>query len=225
MIEINLLPGRKKKRSVGAGASLKGLLERVKDPLLATAVGVWVIVLAGAAFIFTSENRKVKGLQEEVAEISGEAEHFRTVIQGRRQQQDLHDLLISEFEEIRSIDASRFVWSHVMEEVTQALPEYTWIVGLEFIPQPTPAVTDPAPEAAPPAPTRFTVDGRTSDIGAYTRFLRQLGTSQWLTNIVPGATSTLIEENRPIIAFVVTGTYRQADSAFINVTPFVTGAQ
>ncbi len=225
MIEINLLPGRKKKRAAAAGVSFKELSDRVKDPLLAVAVGAWAIVLAGAGLIYVSENAKITGLQEEVAEIRAEADHFRSVIEDRRTQQGLHDMLVSEFEEIRSIDASRFVWAHIMQEVTQALPDYTWIVGLEFIPQPAAAVASDTTVDDSRAPVRFTVDGRTSDIGAYTRFLRQLGNSPWLTNIIPGATSTLVEDNRPIIAFVVTGTFQQADSAFINVTPFETGAQ
>ncbi len=225
MIEINLVPGRKKKRRGAAPTvSFRDLSERVRDPLLAGAVGAWAIALAVTGFVFVTETRKAAGLEAEVADIRREAEHYRTVIEERRRQQGLHDLLVREFDEIRSIDDARFVWPHIMQEVTRALPDYTWIVGLEFVPQATPAEATASDTTTAPDPVRFTINGRTSDIGAYTRFLRQLGSSAWLTNIVPGATSTLVEENRPITAFVITGQYQRADSAFINVAPLEQGA-
>jgi Tfp pilus assembly protein PilN len=220
MIEINLLPGRKKKRRAAPGAAIQAISQRVKDPLLAGVAGVWVVVLAVAGFLYVTQGATRRALEVEVAEARTEAQHFRSVIAERRRQQQLHDLLVSEFDAIRSIDAERHVWPHVMAEVTTALPEYTWLVGLEFVPAPTPpagADADSTPRRPPPL--RFTVNGRTSDIGAYTRFLRQLGSSPWLTQIVPGATSTLVEDERPIIAFVITATFKTADSAFMNVAP------
>ncbi len=68
-------------------------------------------------------------------------------------------------------------------------------------------------------PVRFTIDGRTADIGAYTRFLRNLGNSPWITDVQPGATQTVMENDRPVTAFTITATFQQADSAFIRTTP------
>jgi Tfp pilus assembly protein PilN len=65
-------------------------------------------------------------------------------------------------------------------------------------------------------PVRFTIDGRTSDIGAYTRFLRNLAASPWVGAVVPGANRTVVEDDKALTAFSITATFVQADSAFIR---------
>jgi hypothetical protein len=56
-------------------------------------------------------------------------------------------------------------------------------------------------------------------MGGYTRFLRQLADSPWLTNVVAGPTKTAVENDKPVLTFTVTVTFRQADSAFIRTAP------
>ncbi|MGH7515765.1 MAG: PilN domain-containing protein, partial [Gemmatimonadales bacterium] len=72
--------------------------------------------------------------------------------------------------------------------------------------------------AAPP-PVQFEVNGRTVDIQAYTRFLRQLEASPWITDVLPVSAQTVIEKDRPVTAFTIRGTYHQADSAYIKTVP------
>jgi hypothetical protein len=68
-------------------------------------------------------------------------------------------------------------------------------------------------------PVSFTVNGRTIDIQAYTRFLRQLEASPWVTDVTPVSAQTVIEKERPVTAFTIRATYRQADSAYIRTVP------
>ena len=75
-----------------------------------------------------------------------------------------------------------------------------------------------AAPAAPPA-VQFTVNGRTVDIQAYTRFLRQLEASPWITEVTPVSAQTVVEKERPVTAFSIKATYRQADSAYIRTVP------
>ena len=63
------------------------------------------------------------------------------------------------------------------------------------------------------------VDGRTVDIQAYTRFLRQLEASPWIIDVLPVSAQTIVEKERPVTAFTIRGTYRQADSAYIRTVP------
>jgi Fimbrial assembly protein (PilN) len=74
---------------------------------------------------------------------------------------------------------------------------------------------------APPAPSviQFEVNGRTVDIQAYTRFLRQLEASPWVTDVTPVSAQTVVEKERPITAFTIRATYKQADSAYIRTVP------
>jgi hypothetical protein len=63
------------------------------------------------------------------------------------------------------------------------------------------------------------VTGRTVDIQAYTKFLRQLEASPWIENVQPQSVTTVIENERPVTAFVVSANYTTADSAYIRTVP------
>jgi Tfp pilus assembly protein PilN len=119
------------------------------------------------------------------------------------------------------VDGDRYIWPHVLDEVTKALPPYTWLVNLGMTASTTPADTISRDStAAPAAPAvHFQLDGRTVDIQAYTRFLRQLEASPWITDVTPVSAQTVVEKERPVTAFLIRATYRQADSAYIRTVP------
>lgn len=222
MIEINLLPGKKKKKKgVGAGVALPDFTEfagKIRDPLLVGALGVWVVVVAFVAFTFVTESRKLSNLRDEVESVTQEARRFNNLIRDKERQERLRDSLVLQLQAIREIDADRYIWAHVMEEITKALPDFTWLVGVAYVPAPAVDVAEELEPVAKP-PMRFTLDGRTADIGAYTRFLRNLADSPWLADVQPGPTETVIESDRPVTAFTINAVYQQADSAFIRTAP------
>ena len=219
MIEINLLPGQRKKKRAAAGFAMpdfKALLAQVRDPLLLGAVGAWVAVLAVIGFIYMTESRKVAAAEEALKGVQADARRFQALINQKRKEEKLRDSLMTELEAIRSIDADRYVWPHVLEEITKALPDYTWLESVTSLAAGVPA--EGADTAAAPA-IRVLLDGRTGDMGGYTRFLRQLGDSPWLTDVVAGPTRTVIENEKPVLTFTITVTFRSADSAFIRTAP------
>lgn len=221
MIEINLLPGKKKKKRAGAGISMPDfseLLGKIRDPLMLAAVAVWVVVLPVVGYTYFNEQAKVSALQNRVDQVTIQARNFNTLIREKQRLERLRDSLVVELAAIREIDADRYVWAHIMEEVTKALPDFTWLVSLEFVPPAAPDVGEEEDVMVRP-PVRFTLDGRTADIGAYTRFLRNLANSPWIANVQPGATQTVMESERPVTAFTITGTFQQADSAFVRTAP------
>ncbi len=218
MIEINLLPTQRKKKA-RAGVSLPSFgaaLKSVRDPLLIGALAAWIVVLGAVAIVFVTEQGKLRGLQEDLTRVEAEHRRFQALIADKRRAERLRDSLLIELSSIRRIDADRYVWPHILEEVTKALPDFTWLVGIEALASPPPA--DPDDSLVTP-PVRFQIEGRTADISAYTRFLRQLGESPWVSNVVPGATQTVVEEAKPVTSFTIQATYRAADSAYIRTVP------
>lgn len=217
MIQINLLPGPKKKR--GAAFRLPDfgeLLSSVKDPMLMVCV---VVLAAAAVFIgglWVLERGRVEAIRPEVQQLRVEHRNFRTLIAEKRRMENLRDSLLRELEAIREIDRDRYVWPHILEEVSRALPDFTWLVNMDFIPAPPPL--DGVEEVGPP-PVRFSIEGRTSEIQGYTRFFRRLGDSPWLTDLQFGATQTVQEADRAITSFQIEATFRFADSSFIRTVP------
>jgi Tfp pilus assembly protein PilN len=218
MIRINLLPGPQRKRKGQAGiswASATELIAKVRNPLAIGAVGAWVAAVLVVAGLWGLQARKLAGLREEQTRVESEARRFRTLLLQKRKSERLRDSLVAELDAIRAIDADRYVWPHVLEEVTKALPDYTWLVAIETIAAP---LEEGADSTVKP-PTRFQIDGRTSDLSAYTRFVSALANSPWVQNAEFGPVQSVLEEERPVNAFTVTVTYRVADSAYIRTVP------
>jgi len=237
MITVNLRPDLKRKRArspfQGLGESFRGFGGRVKDPLLLVAVLSWVGALGFLGFVFASTTRDLSALEPQLEQTRAEHKRFKAFLAEKRHQETIRDSLVSQIGVIRTVDGDRYVWPHLMDEVTKALPAYTWLVDLGMAapvaaPQPVqqPAArgakkTADTVAAAPPVhlPVSFTVNGRTVDIQAYTRFLRQLEASPWVADVTPVSAQTVIEKERPVTAFTIRATYRQADSAYIRTVP------
>jgi Tfp pilus assembly protein PilN len=233
MIEINLLPGKKKK-TAGAGMKLsmpdfKGLIAQVKDPWLIGAILAWVVVGGGGALLFITDRARLASAETRLETVRTEKRRYDIVIAQKRQAEKVRDSLLFQINVIRQIDADRYIWPHVLDQATKALPPYTWITHMQSasaIVAPGPGQPNNGPVTierdSTGAPTvRVAIDGRTVDIQAYTTFLRQLAASPWFTDVTPASSQTVIEADRPVTAFSVTVSYRIADSVYIRTIPLV----
>jgi Tfp pilus assembly protein PilN len=233
MITVNLRPGKRRK-GPGFSFNFKGMLgsfrdlgTKVKDPLLLGAVAGWVCVLGFLGFVYLNNVRQLYSLEPRLEQARSEHKRFKAFITDKRRQEKIRDSLLAQITVIRNVDGDRYVWAHLLDEVTKALPAYTWLVDLASS---APAPATPAPAArAPgdttavdttPPPLVFQLNGRTIDIQAYTRFLRQLEASPWIKDVTPVSAQTVVEHERPITAFSIRATYASADSAYIRVAPF-----
>ena len=239
MITVNLRPDLKRKRArksfAGSLDGLRGLGSKIKDPLLLVAVVSWVGVLGWLGFVFLGTAHELNAVTPQLEQSRAENKRFKAFLSEKRHQESVRDSLVAQITTIRSVDGDRYVWPHLLDEVTRALPAYTWLVDLgpagavarPGTPAPTPAAAAAAKpaakpdSAAPAAPiaVQFEVNGRTVDIQAYTRFLRQLEASPWITDVLPVSAQTVVEKDRPVTAFTIRATYRQADSAYIKTVP------
>jgi Tfp pilus assembly protein PilN len=235
MIEINLLPGKKRAAPAGAGFKLRlpdftGVLANITNPWLLAASAAWVLVLGGALALFVTTRTRLAVLNTQLEEVRAEKRRFDAVIAQKRQSEKIRDSLVAEINVIRAIDADRYVWPHILDQVTKALPPYTWLTGISaqaILAGPGAAPPPRAPAASgqpagvlePEPSVSLTITGTTVDIQAYTTFLRQLAASPWLTEVTPASSQTAVEQDRPVTAFTVTARYRVADSVYIHTVP------
>jgi Tfp pilus assembly protein PilN len=234
MITVNLRPGQRRKRG---GNPLKGLLDRfaglkelstkVKDPLLMAAVGAWIFVAAALGLIYLNQVRQLYVLEPRLEQARSENRRFKAFLADKRRQEKIRDSLLAQITVIRNVDGDRYTWPHLLDEITKALPAYTWLVDIAHSPAPPPppkpagAVADTANSLPPPPPpVAFQINGRTIDIQAYTRFLRQLEASPWIVDVVPVSAQTVVEKERAITAFTIRASYTRADSAYIRTAPY-----
>jgi Tfp pilus assembly protein PilN len=233
MITVNLRPDLKRKRArsplQGITEGIRGLGSKVKDPLLIAGVASWVGVLGWLGFVALSTTRDLAALEPQLEQTRAEHKRFKAFLAEKRHQETIRDSLVKQIGVIRTVDGDRYVWPHLLDEVTKALPAYTWLVDMGFAApaaapasasQPTDAKQDTTAPAVFVSPAvAFNLNGRTVDIQAYTRFLRQLEASPWITDVTPVSAQTVVEKERPVTAFTIRGTYRQADSAYIRTVP------
>jgi Tfp pilus assembly protein PilN len=231
MITINLRPGLKRKR---AGSPMSRVFEqvrdlktRVTDPLLLVAVLSWVGVLGFLGFVYFGTTRQLDALEPKLEQAKAENQRFKTFLAEKRRQEVIRDSLVAQIQTIRGVDGDRYIWPHVLDEVTKALPAYTWLidVGMVGATPGTPAAA--APRAAgdttdtvqvKPA-VQFQINGRTVDIQAYTKFLRQLEASPWISDVTPVSAQTVVEKERAVTAFTIRASYQPADSAYLHTVP------
>jgi type IV pilus assembly protein PilN len=225
MIEINLHPGGKKKAAPGAGFKLKfglpdfgALFAHVKDPWLIGAVAAWVIVGGGSAALFITERARLAIVESRLSSVRTEKRRFDVVIGQKRHSEKIRDSLVAEIRIIRGIDSDRYIWPHMLDQITKALPPYTWLTGIAGQTQAaTPGAA--AGDTANVSIVRAVINGSTVDIQAYTTFLRQLAASPWLTDVTPATSQTVIEADRPVTAFNVSVRFRVADSVYMRTVP------
>ncbi|HEX9282572.1 MAG TPA: PilN domain-containing protein [Gemmatimonadales bacterium] len=238
MIEINLLPGKKKKAAPGAGFKLRlpdfrGLIASIKNPWLLAASVTSVVVIGGGLLLFITQSTRLKVLESRLDAVQQEKRRFDAVIAQKRQSERIRDSLVAEINIIRGIDADRYVWPHILDQITKALPPYTWLTSIAAagggnVAPGAPGSTSPGAPTADSAgvpQVRVWIMGSTVDIQAYTTFLRQLAASPWLTDVTPATTATVIEADRPVTAFNVAVRYRVADSVYIRTVPFSQAAR
>ena len=236
MIEINLLPGAKKARGRGAGAALGAFASlggtvaaRVKDPYLAAAVGsvIFAAVVVGGLYVTQTARESAAAERQEVA--SADSARYAVILKERTAALAQRDSIARQLQVIRAIDNERFVWPHVMDEVSRALPPYTWLVSLEQTSAPAAVVPaaaadtakdkkqEAAVDSAAPAPAlKLRIVGNTVDIQALTRFMKDLEASPFVQNVNLQKSDLVIAEGKEVTQFQLDCEYQAPHAAAIR---------
>jgi Tfp pilus assembly protein PilN len=137
---------------------------------------------------------------------------------------------------IESIDGKRFVWSHIMDEVSRALPSYTWLTQLVQTNvtapiQPMPDLPSGAGKNAAGAKealddsiaqaqrVNFRLVGNTVDIQALTRYMRLLEASPFVENVQLVKSALIIVDGKEVTEFTLDASYQTPDSTAIRTVP------
>src|SRR6266581_796439 len=161
MIEINLLPGKKKRAAPGAGfkfalPDFRGLIATIRNPWLIAASATSAVVIVGAVLLFFTQTARLRVAEARLDGVRVEKRRFDAVIAQKRQSERIRDSLAAEINIIRGIDADRYVWPHVLDQITKALPPYTWLTGVSSL-----CTVPSQPGAAPlPSAARYGTAGR-----------------------------------------------------------------
>ncbi|HYW33178.1 MAG TPA: PilN domain-containing protein [Gemmatimonas sp.] len=248
LIQVNLLPGAQKKSRgtsfsfAGAGAAIA---DRVRDPWLVGASGAVVLAVASVGILFTSQQARASEIDTKVEAAVRDSARYAKVLSARSKLSAERDSVYRQLQIIRTIDDNRFNWAHILDEVSRALPAYTWLTILEQTskaPLPPGVVTEavtkqkPAKASAAAAAKKakvapdsievhpelaFRLVGQTVDIQALTMFMRQLESSSFIHKVSLTKSEIVVLEGKDVTQFELTAQYEVPAPGVLRTSPLV----
>lgn len=243
MIEINLVPGTGKKKAartktVDLGAMVSGVSGRVRDRFQIGAVAAVVLSAGAVGFLHLRQADRGQTLTERRDVALADSTRYVNVLKDRYRAESTRDSLLRQVNLIVSLDEDRYVWPHVMDELSRALPQYTWITTLAFTGAPqggnnvvvAPKSADTSSKRKNAPPNRMDtsipkdvinvrVQGRTVDLQAVTRFMRDLEASPFFTGVVLEKSEPVTDNGKEVAQFQLTFGYSRPDTLLLRRSP------
>lgn len=239
MIEINLLPSGAARRPAaarrpggGAGPSLPSL---GADPRVAAMAALAVLLLLGSAYWFWSSGQTRDALASEVEAAQADSVRLERAIALMKTLDTRRDTIDQKMDVIRQVDTRRYVWPHLMDEVSRATPQYMWLTKLaavedEAVSAPPPAAaaagadTAAAAPAAPsvPAGPLFNVEGHAGATEALTRFMKNLEGSPMIRDVALVTSQQEQVQGRTVLKFTLEARWEEPDPGFVETVPLLT---
>lgn len=173
MLEIDLLQGGSgwgRDRRSSSPVSGAGARRLARDGWTMGSALMIVASLILAAYFAVSSRGRAAGLEEALASALADSARSAALIEKMRTLEARRDSIAARAAIIREIDARRYLWPRIMDEVAGVLPAEAWLTHLAQL---TPA-EDPA---------RFAVEGMTRDNFALTRFWNRMESSPFIRNV------------------------------------------
>ena len=252
MIEVNLLPGAKKSARGGGtfnvAAAFGSIGSKIRDPWLVGAAASLVVSMAAVGILFTSQSARASDLGGKVDRAVRDSTRYAKVLDARRRLTAERDSVHRQLQIIRTIDDNRFNWAHILDEVSRALPAYTWLTTLEQTSKaPLPPGADTltagakaaaASAAAKPGATKkdkietadtitvhpeltFRLVGQTVDIQALTMFMRQLESSPFIQHVALTKSEIVIVDGKDVTQFELSASYEVPPTGVVRTSPLV----
>lgn len=189
MIEVNLLPGGKKGGGGGlsfslpsVGGLLKGGGGGLPDPYILFFAGAAIVGLGYMGLSYWSTAREADDLDAQLLVQIQDSTRFATLIEQTNQLQARGDSIARRVAIIQEIDADRYTWPHLLDEIAAAVPDYTWIREVLYSGE---------------NPLQVRITGRAGSIAAITNFMRRLEASRFLSNVLPENIQRVPSEENP----------------------------
>ena len=247
MIEINLLPSGTPRKAAARPAAGRGvsLPKMGADPRVAALGAAFVLVLLLGAFDFWRSGEKAAALESEVARARADSVRLARTIDLMKSLEGRRDTIERKIGVIRSVDTRRYVWPHILDEVSRAVPPYTWLTRIAAVeepeaPAPRPAAaaagakgkdaakgdsakadSAAAPLPAVPAGPGFNLEGAAATTQALTRFMKNLEASPMIRDVALVTSEQEEAEGRTYLKFTLEASWEEPDSAMVQTVPVI----
>ena len=149
------------------------------DSWVLGASAVVIVVVALSAFLFVTTNGAHGELTVSIREAVADSTRYADLIQANDALTARRDSIAQRVNIIQEIDADRFVWPHILDEVARALPDYTWVTELI--------------QVQGGDPLQLRIAGRAGNNFAVTQFMESLEASFFIRNVDLISTEQVVE--------------------------------
>ncbi len=214
MINVNLKPGatRKAARKMPQFGAL-GSLSRFKtlpqfDRMMTFIVAAWILGPALVGFMFFGKRAEKNELDTNIAAALADSTKYSQLIAANKTLLARRDTIAMKVNVIQDIDAGRYVWPHVMDELSRALPPYTWLTRMTFLPA----------DSAETLP-RFSMEGRAQNNFALSQYMQQLESSPFIRAVRLVSNELVREREKLVYAFGLEASYETPPPDVIETVP------
>ncbi len=215
LIEMNLLPGGKRgagRQKGGRKVSMpkfEGFGENLKgDPLLLALAVLVLVAVSHVGFEFITKTQRLSSIETDLAAQRQDSVRYADAIAAADSLRARQDTLGQKIDIIKAIDSDRYVWPHILDEISQALPDFTWLTGL-------------AQTAGSGIDVEFRLEGQTGATAALTRFMRNLSASPFIRDVRLISQEQIQQGAKLVHGFVLMARYEPPDSAAISTEPII----
>ena len=179
MIEINLMPRDARSAARTPNSSAEASASRASSPwhLLASVPGL--VTLLVLAVLHPGARDRHRALEDRVARAVRDSTDLADLISAAEQLRAGRDSVAARMQVIRELDDGRYVWSHILDEVAAAVPDFTWLTRIA--------------EAGTGDELQVEIEGRTANTFALTRFMNRLEASSFLASVSLAGTEQVAE--------------------------------
>ena len=214
MIEINLAPGAEAGRSTmgrRASLSLPKLSSVGADSrsVLMGAGGLLLLLLIG--FLVWRSGRHRDELRAQIEAEATDSTRFATTIELVQALRARQDTIQQKIGVIREVDQRRYVWPHLLDEISAAVPPFAWLTEIS---------STEARDTTNPGLT-FTMQGSAGSTQALTRFMKNLEESPFVREVTLVTSEQAEESGRSVHRFTLEARYETPDETAIETVPIV----
>ena len=215
MLEVNLHPDRGRKRGGGfdAGELLGSLRSLVPsggggDPWSVALAVAALIVLGGGGILWYNQSSRLDEVESRIQSMAKDSARLANLqgivdsLETRRAQ------IRDRMSRVEDLDRGRYVWPHLLNELSRSLPESAWLTGVER------ASTGPD--------VRVLVQGVAASPLVITQYVRNLREQQHIGDVeMGGSERQQLEDGGYGHSFELTVTYRRPPPASIRTRPLI----
>ena len=214
MIEINLAPGAEGRRSAGrrrAALPIPAFPSLGADARTVGAGALVVLLLALGGFLVWRTGARRAALETAIAVEVTDSTRFATTIELVHALRARQDTIAQQIEVIREVDQRRYVWPHLLDEISASVPTYTWLSEIRSA-----EVVDSVRTGL-----TFTVQGNAASTQALTRLMKNLEASPFIRDVTLITSEQQEEGGRAVHRFTLEAGYEAPDSSVIETVPIV----